>query len=89
MSLPITVSGVTVSSADSFILNIKSTTNGDTLVSKTFNNITGNTIEISLTQADTALLTPGKHAYSLDWYQSGAFLCNIIPDSVFRVVDKA
>lgn len=37
----------------------------------------------------TDKIGPGFYTYSLDWYQDGAFLCNIIPAGEFRVVVKA
>lgn len=89
VALPITVSGVTITSGDELVLTIKSARNGTTLVEKTFSDITNNTVNLELTEAESALLGVGRHVYSLDWYQDGAFLCNIIPLSEFRVVDKA
>ena len=48
-----------------------------------------NTVNLELTEQDTALLPVGAYVYSLDWYQSGNFMCNIIPYASLRVVDKA
>ena len=87
VELPMTVSGPTFAAGDELKLTIKN--GGDTLVEKTFSNISQNTINFELTEEESALLTPGTYAYVLDWYDNGVFLCNIIPEAVFKVVDKA
>lgn len=87
VKLPVTVSGVTFSEHDSIKIVIK---NGETtLVEKEYTNITQNTVNLELTEAESALLSVGSYVYRLDWYQDGAFMCNIIPISTFKVVDKA
>ena len=87
VQLPVTVSGVTFSASDSVRIVIKK---GETaLVSKEYTNIAQNTVNLELTEAQSALLPVGSYVYSLDWYQNGAFMCNIIPTAVFKVVDKA
>ena len=87
VELPVTISGVTFTSSDAVRIVIK---NGDdALVSKDFTNISNNTVDLELTEAESALLPVGVYAFSLDWYQDGAFMCNIIPSGVFKVVDKA
>lgn len=87
VELPVTISGVTFTASDSVRIVIKK---GETvLITKDFTNITQNTVRLELTEAESALLPVGAYAYSLDWYQNGAFMCNIIPTAVFKVVDKA
>lgn len=87
VELPVTVSGVTFSANDSLKIVIK---NGETtLVEKEYTNITQNTVKLELTETESALLPIGVYVYRLDWYQDGAFMCNIIPVSSFKVVDKA
>jgi hypothetical protein len=44
---------------------------------------------VCLTEEESALFPVGVYCYRLDWYQEGTFMCNIIPDAVFKVVDKA
>ena len=87
--LPITITGPTFTAADEVMLTIKPSMNGDTILEKTFDNISQNTVNLELTEAESALLPVGGYVYSLDWYQSGQFLCNIIPNAAFKVVDKA
>ena len=87
--LPITITGPTFTAADEVKLTIKSSMNGSTILEKTFDNISQNTVNLILTASESALLPVGKYVYSLDWYQSGQFLCNIIPFAAFKVVDKA
>lgn len=87
VELPVTVSGATFAANDSLKIAIK---NGETtLVEKEYTNITQNTVKLELTEAESALLPIGVYVYRLDWYQDGAFMCNIIPVSTFKVVDKA
>ena len=89
VELPITITGATFAAADEVKLTIKTAVNGDVILTKTFTNISQNTVNLELTAAESALLSVGTFAYSLDWYQEGAFLCNIIPSAHLRVVDKA
>lgn len=89
IKLPITVKDVTFAANDAVKLIIKNKRNGDAILEKTYGNIADNTINLELTEAETALLPSGGYVYSLDWYQDGAFLCNIIPLASFKVVDKA
>ena len=87
VQLPVKVSGATFAANDSLKIVIK---NGETtLVEKEYTNITQNTVRLELTEAESALLPIGVYVYRLDWYQDGAFMCNIIPVSTFKVVDKA
>lgn len=89
ISLPITVTGPTFTAQDSVKLTVKDSMNGNTLLEKDYTNITQNTVNLELTSAETALLPVGLYVYSLDWYQLGHFLCNIIPAAGWKVVDKA
>lgn len=89
IQLPVTVSGTTLTASDELKLTIKTAINGDTIISKTFTDISKNTVNLELTEAESALLPVGTYVYLLDWYQSGAFMCNIIPSAQFKVVDKA
>ena len=87
VKLPVTVSGVTFANNDSVKIVIKS--GETTIIEKEYTNITQNTVNLELTEAESALLPVGIYVYRLDWYQDGAFMCNIIPISTFKVVDKA
>ena len=89
IALPITITGPTFASADTVKLTVKDRTNGNTILEKDFTNITQNTIALELTSEETALLPVGDYVYTLDWYQLGHFLCNIIPAAMFFVEDKA
>ena len=86
VELPITITGVTLTEQDSLKLIVKA---GENTIVKDFSNIQNNTIKLAFTEAETALLPVGTHTYSLDWYQDGAFLCNIIPTALLKVVGKA
>lgn len=89
IQLPITVQGVTLTNADSLRFTFKNIVNGDTILVKEFDSITDNKVNLELTEAETVLFPVGNYVYSLDWYQNGLFLCNIIPSASFKVVDKA
>ena len=89
IQLPVTVSGTTLTVSDELKLTIKTAINGDTIVSKTFTNIQQNTVNLELTEGESALLPVGSYVYLLDWYQDGAFMCNIVPYALFKVVEKA
>ena len=89
IELPISVSGVTLTEHDSILFTLKTRENGETLLTKTFSNISQNTIKLEFTESESEALEVGSYVYSLDWYQDGVFLCNIIPIASFKVVDKA
>lgn len=89
ISLPVTVSGTTLTTNDALKFVFKSAPNGETILTKEYTNITQNTVNLELTDAESALFSVGNYFYSLDWYQSGVFMCNIIPQAVLKVVDKA
>lgn len=87
VKLPVTVTGVTFTANDS--VRIKIQRDETTIIEKEYTNITQNTFDLEFTEAESALLPVGSYLYSLDWYQSGAFMCNIIPSGMFLVGDKA
>lgn len=89
LQLPVTISGTTFTANDAVLFVLKDKLNGNQILSKTFTNIVKNTVYLELTEAESALLPVGTYAYSLDWYQDGAFMCNIIPCAAFKVVEKA
>lgn len=88
IELPIGISGVTFSASDALKLTVKSRKNGAVFLEKTYTDIENNTIRLTLTKAESEALGVGSYVYCLDWYQDGAFLCNIIPFADFGVVDK-
>lgn len=87
VKLPVTVTGVTFTANDS--VRIKIQRDETIIIEKEYTNITNNTFDLEFTEAESALLPVGSYLYSLDWYQDGAFMCNIIPSGVFLVGDKA
>lgn len=89
VELPITINGVTFANNDEVLLTVKDDNNGNTILTKTFTNIQQNKVNFVLTEEESDLLPVGTYVYSLDWYQDGTFLCNIIPTATIRVVDKA
>ena len=89
IKLPVTISGTTLAAGDSVKLTFKAKQNGDELLVKDFDSITDNTVDLKLTESEAALFPVGSYVYSLDWYQDGNFMCNIIPSAILKVVDKA
>lgn len=89
ISLPITVHGTELGGNDSLRVTIKTRKNGETIIEKNYSDIEDNTVELELTQTESAKLPVGVYVYSLDWYQNGIFMCNIVLCSLFKVVDKA
>ena len=87
VKLPVTVTGVTFTANDS--VRIKIQRDETTIIEKEYTNIAQNTFDLEFTEAESALLPVGSYLYSLDWYQDGAFMCNIIPSGMFLVGDKA
>lgn len=89
ISLPITIDGPAFSEHDELKFVLKTAVNGATLIEKTYTDIVDNTISLELTEEESAILSVGAYVYSLDWFQNGTFLCNIVLRSLFKVVDKA
>ena len=89
IQLPIAISGTTFTANDEVKFTLKRTKNGETVISKTFSNITHNTVNLELTEQESESLSVMTYVYSLDWYQDGNFMCNIIPSGTLKVVDKA
>lgn len=88
LKLPVIINGATFAENDEVKLTIKTAVNGETLIEKTYGAIVDNTVDFELTEAESSLLPVGCYVYRLDWYQDGAFMCNIIPYASFKVVDK-
>ena len=88
IALPIEITGTTLGSADSIKITFKSVFNGSVVLEKDFGSITDNTVELQFTKAESGLFHVGSYLYSLDWYQDGRFMCNIIAAARFEVVDK-
>ena len=89
IALPITISGTTLTASDEVLFTLKNKLNGTTVLTKAFSNISQNTISLSLTESESDSLAVGTYVYSLDWYQSEMFVCNLVPTALFKVVDKA
>lgn len=89
IELPVTINGTTLASTDSLKFTFKTAVNGEVVLEKDYTNIVDNTADLELTEAESALFTAGVYVYTLDWYQNGSFMCNIISGSTFKVVDKA
>lgn len=89
IALPVSISGVELNQNDSIKIQIKAEINGAVLIEKNYSNIVNNTVELMLTESESALLGVGFYFYVVDWYQDGEFMCNILPQAVLKVDDKA
>ena len=89
IKLPINISGTTLTENDVIKFTLKDKLNGTAILEKDFSNISQNTVNLELTAAESALLPVGGYVYSLDWYQDGTFMCNIIAVGQYKVVEKA
>lgn len=89
IELPVTIKDATFGEDDEVKLTIKDAEDGETIIEKTYSDITDNTFALVLTEAESELLPVGKYVYVMDWYESGTFMCNIITSADLRVVDKS
>lgn len=87
IKLPISVSSITVGQYDE--MRFKIANQNAAVLELTFSNISDNTIDLELTAEQSAKLRVGSYIYSLDWYQNGSFMCNLIDRALFKVVAKA
>ena len=88
VQLPMRIRGVTLGGSDTILFTLKNA-HYVTVLTKTFTNIQDNTANLALTSAESESLTAGNYIYTLDWYQSGQFMCNLIDEASFKVVAKA
>lgn len=88
LTLPVSISGTEFSANDTIKITFKAAKNGEELLAKEYTPVDG-VVNLELTEAESELFAVGTYVYSLDWYQSGNFMCNIIPVATFKVVDKA
>ena len=83
------IHGFDVTSADSFRFTFKTKRNGELILEKVYTNLTGNSMDLAFTEAESQLFPVGSYVYSLDWYQNNQFMCNIVECATLKVVDKA
>lgn len=88
IDLPCEIDGAELSDSDSIKFTIKYRKNGEVKLEKECN-ITNNTFNLRLTKSESDRLPVGIYVYSLDWYKDNIFMCNIVLDAEFKVVDKA
>ena len=88
VELPITITGTTITASDSIKIKFTNAMTGAEVLTKEYSDISQNTVNLEFTAQESALFPVGVYAYSLDWYQNGNFMCNIIPVGILRVVSK-
>lgn len=88
ISLPVSVSGVTFGEGDELRFVFNKGPDSNTILTKNYSNIVQNSVNLSFTEAESALFRIGSYVYGLDWYKDGEFMCNIIESAQFKVVRK-
>ena len=88
IALPFTFSGATFANNDAIKVTVKAASGStQTVLEKTVTDITSG-YALELTEQESALMPVGNYVYSLDWYRSGVFLCNLVARGLWKVVDK-
>ena len=85
----VNIHGIEITANDSFKFTFKDRRNGSLILEKEFTALEDKSLELVLTEQESQLFHPGSYVYSLDWYQNGMFMCNIIECGGLKVVDKA
>lgn len=88
VALPFSFEGITLTGSDSIKISFTSAITGEEVLTKEYHNISDNKVNLELSASETDLFPIGLYAFSIDWYQSGNFLCNLIPIFLFEVVAK-
>lgn len=89
VELPVTLEGANLGEGDTLKFTFKRASDGDVILEKEYSDPTDNTVFLKFDEADSELFEANKaYVYSIDWYQEGEFLCNVIPRGNFRVVNK-
>lgn len=88
VGVPITIRGVTFDVSDMVRVTVKTSKNGTEIFHTDYSNVQDNTINFSLTAAQSALLPVGTYVYVLDWYRDLVFMYNVLPAATLKVVDK-
>lgn len=87
--LPISIGGIELTCNDKFALKIFKEIDEEPILTKTFENIIDNTLELQFTEEESKLFEVGSYYYDLDWFQDDTFLSNILRARTFKVNDKA
>ena len=61
IALPVTISGITLTENDSIRFTFKTSPNGETVLTKEYANISQNTLQLVLSEAESALLPVGSY----------------------------
>lgn len=88
ISLPLTITGGTISSEDTLKFSIKKCAGDETIIDKKLSNNGENKFELKFTEEETKKLKVGTYTYNIDWFRDGTFMNNIIKKEKFEVEDK-
>lgn len=88
IQLPVIVEGTELTENDSLKITFKTHKNGELIFDKEYTNIENNKIQLELTQEESEKFPVGNYVYSIDWFQNNMFMCCLINQAGFKVVEK-
>ena len=88
VKLPVTISDITISQSDSFRFKFVDAANKNQILVKDFSSFQDNRLYLEFTAEERSLFVVGYYLYSLDWFENGNFMCNLIDEGSFKVVKK-
>ena len=88
ISLPLTITGITIASGDTITFTVRKARDTEVLLEKPFTNVQSGTISLVLTETESENLPVGKYQYVIDWWQEASFEANLVHKGSFEVVAK-
>lgn len=86
IALPVNLSGFNFIEGDTIRYTFKEVPNAGVILQKDF--AAGGAIGLTFTADESAKFRVGNYVYSVDWFREGSYLCNILAQATFKVVDK-
>lgn len=88
ISLPIIITGATISSNETIEFTIKKNDGTNLIEPKKYLNVENNTFDLMFSKEESVEMKPGTYFYSIDWYNGDIFLANIVKNELFVVEDR-
>ena len=88
VKLPVTINGIAITQSDSFRFTFVDAANKNQILTKVFSDVQESELDLEFTEGESSLFVVGYYLYSLDWFQNGNFMCNLIDEGSFKVVKK-
>lgn len=86
IGLPLSFPETQINEEDTLAFTIKKENGGPVIVRKTYSGITERSIDVTLTQEESARLPVGNYVWKVDWYREEEFLCCLAQPAPFKVV---